>query len=46
MDQDIKCDVKNAEVLESQCIILPSFPELSKSQISYICEKIKSYIKK
>lgn len=36
----------NAEILESQCIILPSYPELSKNQISYICDKIKYFIGK
>lgn len=34
----------NSEILQSQCLILPSFPELTKSQIIYICTKIKNYL--
>jgi perosamine synthetase len=40
----IDCDTENSDLLQSQCLILPSYPELTKSQITYICEKIKKYI--
>jgi perosamine synthetase len=40
-----KCQITNAEKLQEQCIILPSFPELTKSQIIYITNKIKSFFK-
>lgn len=43
---NIESEIKNAEILESQCIILPSFPELTKNQISLICDKIKFYLNK
>jgi perosamine synthetase len=36
----IKCDTTNADILNSQCLILPSYPELSISQIYYIGERI------
>jgi dTDP-4-amino-4,6-dideoxygalactose transaminase len=42
---NIKCETKNAEILQSQCIILPSFPNLTKSQIIFICNTIKKYQK-
>lgn len=38
--KNTKCETKNAELLQSQCIILPSFPNLTKSQINFICDKI------
>jgi perosamine synthetase len=41
---EIQCETKNAKILNSQCIILPSFPDLSKSQIEFICNKIKKYL--
>lgn len=34
----------NSKILQSQCLILPSFPELTKSQITFICTKIKNYL--
>ena len=43
---EIKNDTTNAKILQSQCIILPSYPELTKSQITYICNKIKFFIDK
>ena len=43
---DIKTDTTNAKILQTQCIILPSYPELTKSQITYICNKIKFFIEK
>ena len=38
------CETKNSEKLNSQCIILPSFPELTDSQIIFICNKIKKFL--
>lgn len=40
-----KTETKNADILQSQCLILPSFPELTKSQILFITNKIKSFLK-
>ncbi len=34
----------NSEILQKQCLILPSFPELTKGQIVYVCEKIKKFL--
>jgi len=42
---NIDCETKNAKILQSQCIILPSFPNLTKSQINFICDKIIKIIK-
>ena len=41
---DIYNETKNSETLQNQCLILPSFPELTKGQINFICEKIKKFI--
>lgn len=38
--KNIECDTTNADILNSQCLILPSYPELTGSQIKYICERI------
>ncbi len=40
----LQCDIQNAQKLNSECFILPSYPELSESQISYITDKIKNFI--
>jgi len=40
-----KCEIKNAKKLQEQSLILPSFPDLTKSQIIYITNKIKSFFK-
>jgi len=40
----INCETKNAEKLNHQCLILPSFPELNESQITYISNKIKNFV--
>ncbi len=40
----IKCEVSNANILQKECLILPSFPELKDGQIEFICEKILSKI--
>jgi perosamine synthetase len=42
----IKCNTTNADLLQSQCLILPSYPELTKSQITFICNKIKNFLNK
>lgn len=41
----IDCDTTNAKILNSQIIILPSYPELTFSQVDYICDNIKSFLK-
>ncbi|SRR6266403_232000 len=41
--KNIKCETKNADLLNSQCLILPSYPELSGSQIKYIGEKVVKF---
>ncbi len=35
----------NAKILNKECIILPSFPDLSNSEINYIIESVKDYSK-
>ncbi len=40
---NIDCDVTNAKILHNQVILLPSYPELTKNQIKFICEKIKKF---
>jgi perosamine synthetase len=42
----IECETTNADLLQSQCLILPSYPELTKSQITFICNKIKNFLNK
>lgn len=44
--KDIKCETINADLLQAQCLILPSYPELTKSQITFICNKIKTFLSK
>lgn len=41
----IACTTTNAHFLQSQCLILPSYPELTNSQIMFICDKIKKFLK-
>jgi dTDP-4-amino-4,6-dideoxygalactose transaminase len=41
---NIKNNSTNSEILQRQCLILPSYPELTKGQIIYVCEKIKKFI--
>lgn len=36
-----KCDINNAKLIYETSLILPSFPELNKSQINKICDVIK-----
>lgn len=38
-------EMKIAEQLNHQCLILPSFPELTRSQILTVCRKIKDFIR-
>lgn len=42
---NIECETSNSSILQSQCLILPSFPDLTDGQITYICEKIKKFLK-
>src|SRR3990167_3242739 len=42
----ITCETKIAAQLNHQCLILPSFPELTKGQIILICSLIKGFVKK
>jgi len=40
------CDnIKNAKILYEQILILPSYPDLTKEEIKYICNTIKKYEK-
>ena len=41
----IKNETINSRILQSQCLILPSFPDLTDGQIMYICDKIKRFLK-
>jgi perosamine synthetase len=40
----IHCENKNANLLQDQCLILPSYPEITESQINYISNKIKNFL--
>lgn len=42
----IKCDTNNAEILNNECVILPSYPELKDIEIEYICDIVKKYVQK
>jgi len=35
----------NADLLNHQCLLLPSFPELTRGQILNVCGKIKEYLR-
>ncbi len=35
----------NAVTLNEQCVMLPSYPELKKEEVMYICNKIKSFLR-
>lgn len=39
----IKCNMINSEILNNECIILPSYPELQKVEIEYISDCVKEY---
>lgn len=41
--QSIVCETKNAEILNSQVIVLPSSPTLTSNQIKYITNTIKKF---
>lgn len=41
----IKCETTNAEILNKECVILPSYPELKDFEITYICDIIKKFVK-
>jgi perosamine synthetase len=42
---NIKNKSDNSVLLQSQCLILPSFPDLTNGQVMYICDKIKKFLK-
>lgn len=44
--KDVKSINKNADILMSQIILLPSYPELSNSQFDFICGMIKYFFRK
>jgi perosamine synthetase len=42
----IKCvSNENSKILQNQCLMVPSYPTLSESQISFICDKIIHFLK-
>ena len=41
----IKCDTTNATILNNECAILPSYPELKEFEITYICDIVKKFVK-
>jgi perosamine synthetase len=41
----IKCDTTNATILNNECVILPSYPELKDFEITYICDIVKKFVK-
>ncbi len=43
--KDIKSDNRVADLLNHQCLILPSFPELTRSQILTVTRKIKEFVR-
>lgn len=44
--KNVICDNTNAEKLNSQIIMLPSYPELTTNQINYVVNNIKKFITK
>jgi len=42
--ENIKCDTKNATLLNNQCLVFPSYPELTRNEIEYIVDKVKLFI--
>jgi len=40
----LDCDDTNANLLNRECIILPSFPELNESEVHYIIQAVNNYI--
>ena len=43
--KDIKGETKVALQLNHQCLLLPSFPELTRSQVLTVCRKIKEFVR-
>jgi perosamine synthetase len=41
--QHIKSNIKNAQILNNECVILPSYPELTDLEIEYIADCVKRY---
>ncbi len=44
--KNIKCHIPNSKLIYDTSLILPSYPELNKIQISKICELVKNLINK
>ena len=42
---NIKIPIANAQLLYDTCIMLPSYPDLTNNQISFICNKISNFLK-
>ena len=43
--KDSTDDITNAKILYEQILILPSYPDLTKEEIKYICNILKKYEK-
>ncbi len=43
--KQIKCDTSVALQLNHQCLLLPSFPELTRSQVLTVCGKIREFVR-
>lgn len=43
--QHLNCEIKNAKKLNSECIILPTYPELKEIEIEYIADCVIKYRK-
>jgi len=39
----VQCDIKNAEMLSKQCLMVPSFPELTSGEITKVIETVSSF---
>ncbi|MFM7218553.1 MAG: DegT/DnrJ/EryC1/StrS family aminotransferase [Bacteroidota bacterium] len=44
--KDVKGEMKVATQLNHQCLILPSFPELTRGQVLSVCRKIREFVTK
>ena len=43
--KEVQCDVKVATKLAQECIVLPSYPEVTKEDQEYIIERVKAYVR-
>jgi perosamine synthetase len=41
--EHIACTIKNADILNKECIILPSYPDITDNEIEYITDCVKKY---